>query len=220
MEVRIATHPEPIRVSYARVRELVPTLWDDGAAPDVVLHIGMAGPRPFYQVERRAHRTGYRSKDVDGCLPDGEPTARSGPRRAEEESGLVWYGGAERTEQLRDGEDDTATEGKKEWLWHGCPEELESDLDIADVLGRWRRLSDDVDSGRADLRLSDDPGRYLCDFIYYSSLAHLWKTGRRRAVTFLHVPADAGEANVERGTKLAVRLIRAIAESEGGQASE
>lgn len=65
-----------------------------------------------------------------------------------------------------------------------------------------------------DLRLSDDAGRYLCDFIYYSSLAHLWKQQRPRKVLFLHVPSDASEKTVAQGRDLAVNLIRSIVESD------
>lgn len=65
-----------------------------------------------------------------------------------------------------------------------------------------------------DLRISDDPGRYLCDFIYYSSLSQLYKEQRPRKVIFFHVPADATEAAVARGRELAVNLIRSLVESE------
>ena len=64
------------------------------------------------------------------------------------------------------------------------------------------------------MRISDDPGRYLCDFIYYSSLAHLYKQQRPRKVIFLHVPADASETSVTQGRELAINLIRSIVESE------
>lgn len=65
-----------------------------------------------------------------------------------------------------------------------------------------------------DLRISEDAGHYLCDFIYYSSQALLLKQNRPRKVIFLHVPADASETSVERGREVARNLIRAIAESE------
>jgi pyrrolidone-carboxylate peptidase len=65
-----------------------------------------------------------------------------------------------------------------------------------------------------DLRISEDPGRYLCDFIYFSSLAHLYKANRPRKVVFLHVPSDASDAYVTQGRELAVNLIRSLAESE------
>lgn len=104
--MRIRVHPEAIRVSYEVVRELVPKLWDDDGTttPDIVLHIGMAGPRPFYQIERRGHRDGYRAPDVDGRLLDDE---REGGHGAD-------------------------------WVWRGCPAELETELDMPDVLARWK----------------------------------------------------------------------------------
>ncbi len=64
------------------------------------------------------------------------------------------------------------------------------------------------------MRISEDAGHYLCDFIYYSSLVHLWKQQRPRKVTFLHVPCDASQERIETGTELAINLIRAIVESE------
>ncbi|KAJ0149659.1 hypothetical protein CTA2_537, partial [Colletotrichum tanaceti] len=66
----------------------------------------------------------------------------------------------------------------------------------------------------SDLRISEDAGHYLCDFIYFSSLSHLWKAQKHRRVTFLHVPSDASEESVARGTELTLQLIRSIAESE------
>jgi pyrrolidone-carboxylate peptidase len=65
-----------------------------------------------------------------------------------------------------------------------------------------------------DLRMSDDAGHYLCDFIYYSSLAYLYKAQRPRKVLFLHVPAMGTDEFIQRGTDLVVNLIRAIVESE------
>jgi len=137
------------------------------------VHIGMAGPRPFYQVERRGHRKGYNSKDVDG-------------------------------ERLCDDEEDP------DWIWKGCPDEIESDMDVKDVMMRWMGYS----PKGSDLRLSDDAGHYLCDFIYYSSLAHLWKRGLDRKLLFFHVPADASRESVELGRELCVNLIRSMVESE------
>lgn len=65
-----------------------------------------------------------------------------------------------------------------------------------------------------DLRISEDPGRYLCDFIYYSSLAHLYKRKRPCKVVFLHVPSDASGTYITQGRELAVNLIKALVESE------
>lgn len=65
-----------------------------------------------------------------------------------------------------------------------------------------------------DLRISEDAGRYLCDFIYFSSMAHLYKQQRSRKVVFFHVPADASERHVAQGQELAMNLIRSVVESE------
>ncbi|KAG7105474.1 Pyroglutamyl-peptidase 1 like protein [Verticillium longisporum] len=194
--VRILVHPEAIRVNYQVVRGLVPTLWDqlphdtpgnpsaappsEGPSPpriDLCIHIGMAGPRPFYCIERRGHRDGYAMPDVDGTRLD---------------------------------DDDRWREQGPDWVWAETPPELETDVDVRDALRRWRRLSPDD----ADLRISEDAGRYLCDFIYMSSLAHLYRRGERRRVVFLHVPCDASEEAVGRGTELATGLVRALVESE------
>ncbi|KAM0276134.1 hypothetical protein ACHAQH_007060 [Verticillium albo-atrum] len=201
--VRILVHPQAVRVNYQFVRGLVPTLWDqiplDGPSDlstppadspfdpsthpskppriDLCIHIGMAGPRPFYCIERRGHRDGYAMPDVDNTRLEDET------RRREE---------------------------GPDWVWADVPPDLETDLDVRDVLKRWRQLSPDD----ADLRISEDAGRYLCDFIYMSSLAHLYKKGEQRRVVFLHVPCDASEEAVGRGTELATGLIRAMVESE------
>lgn len=105
--VRILVHPKPIRVNYDVVRELVPSLWDEpheGRRVDMVVHIGMAGPRLSYQIERRGHRTGYKGKDVDGQTPL---------------------------------EDRDETKRDKDWIWYGLPDEIETELDIPDILDRW-----------------------------------------------------------------------------------
>lgn len=66
----------------------------------------------------------------------------------------------------------------------------------------------------SDLRISEDAGRYLCDFIYFSSLAHLYKQNDYRRVIFLHVPSDASDPAVAKGKELTVHLIRSLVESE------
>jgi len=101
-------------------------------------------------------------------------------------------------------EDKKRSEGKK-WVWEGCPEKIVTDVDIDDVWRRWRCELPDV-----DIRPSDDAGRYLCDFIYYSSLAQLWKRGEERRVAFLHVPVDSDEEAISRGKEVTIELIRAL----------
>ncbi|KAI0404925.1 hypothetical protein F4802DRAFT_205361 [Xylaria palmicola] len=97
-----------------------------------------------------------------------------------------------------------------QWIWHGAPHELLSDLDIDDVHRRWVERS----PTELDLEISEDAGHYLCDFIYYSSLAHLWKQQRPRKVVFFHVPLHSDTKSLERGVELVLTLIRSIVESE------
>ncbi|KAI0443315.1 hypothetical protein F4803DRAFT_550245 [Xylaria telfairii] len=96
------------------------------------------------------------------------------------------------------------------WIWHGVPPELLSDFDIDDVHRRWVERS----PRNLDIRVSEDAGRYLCDFIYYSSLAHLWKQQRTRKVVFFHVPLHSDPESLKRGVELVLTLIRSIVESE------
>ncbi|KAI1075083.1 peptidase [Whalleya microplaca] len=95
------------------------------------------------------------------------------------------------------------------WIWHDVPEELLTDLDIERIYKRW------VERSPKDLKLqiSEDAGRYLCDFIYFSSLAHLWKQQRPRKVVFLHVPLHPDEESLARGKELVLQLIRSIVET-------
>lgn len=65
-----------------------------------------------------------------------------------------------------------------------------------------------------DLRISEDAGHYLCDFIYFSSLAHLYRAGERRRVLFLHVPSNASEQSIATGRELLLQLVRSVVESE------
>ena len=65
-----------------------------------------------------------------------------------------------------------------------------------------------------DLRISEDAGRYLCDYIYFSSLAHLEKAGEEKRVLFLHVPSDSSERSIEIGRELVLQLVRSVVESE------
>lgn len=106
-----------------------------------------------------------------------------------------------------DGELLTDTEeGKNEW--EGLPHELLTDVNVDDVWRRWRAALPD-----ADIRISEDAGRYLCDYIYYSSLAHLFKNGKGRQVVFLHIPVESDIVSVEAGVQITLELIRALVQS-------
>lgn len=77
-------------------------------------------------------------------------------------------------------------------------------------------LNHSIKQKDADVRISEDAGHFLCDFIYYSSLSHLYShhPNRPRKVLFLHVPTDANDETIPRGRELALSLIRSVVESE------
>lgn len=95
-----------------------------------------------------------------------------------------------------------------DWIWDGLPEEILSAVDVDDVWRRWRTSLPGL-----DVRVSEDAGRYLCDFVYYSSLAELTKRGEERRVVFLHVPVDSDEKAIETGVDATLELIRAVVQS-------
>ncbi|EAS35791.1 pyroglutamyl peptidase type I [Coccidioides immitis RS] len=202
--VRIHTHPCPIRVSYSTVRVTIPTIIDsfkrthNGQAPDLIIHIGMASTRHYYSVETQAHRDGYRVTDIDGQLgyDDGEAfwkweglpeTLQPGPPRLD-----VSSAGSARPV--------TASSDLKRQV-HIHPSSPD-----AEFLETWRSYL----PPKTDIRLSEDAGRYLCEFIYYTSLAHAYKDGRSGNVVFLHVPGWTDQGSIEKGKAVVIGLIRAL----------
>jgi pyroglutamyl-peptidase len=107
-----------------------------------------------------------------------------------------------------DMEDDTVWRDK-----YKSPEILYSDLDAGgDVYDRWRQYMKLLDR-HADVRVSDDAGRYLCDFIYYTSLVEFWRQEKDMKVLFVHVPGDTDDAAIDRGRAVIVGLVWAMVES-------
>lgn len=96
----------------------------------------------------------------------------------------------------------------KNWIWNGLPEEILSDTNIDDIWRRWRTALPGL-----DIRISEDAGKYLCDFIYYSSLAYLTQKEEVKRVVFLHVPTASDEEAVKTGVDITIELIRAMVQS-------
>jgi len=99
-------------------------------------------------------------------------------------------------------------EGDK-WIWHDCPEELLTSLPFDKMFRQWKAACPE-----ADTRISEDAGNYLCDFIYYSSLAHRYKQHRPNKAMFLHVPVAADDESILKGVLIATELIRAMVECD------
>lgn len=197
--IKIHTHPAPIKVSYETIRETVPNLLFPESSTET-----SAGSHAFD--EQSNH--GRQSK----------------PTRLEPQFDIVLHIGmapgrkffALETCAHQDGYDTKDVKGETmegDTLWtekYRAPSTLRPDFDTEDVWRRWK-------SGlvNEDIRSSDDAGRYLCDFIYYTSLVEYWRrdpTGAR-PVMFLHVPGGSFEDDVDRGTRVTLGLIAALVES-------
>lgn len=185
--IRLITHPDPIRVSYTAVRDLVPALLSSYVdTVDLVLHIGMASGRAHYTLERLGHRDGYsKNPDVDG-------------ERLAPDAGLRDFG--------------------------DCKHILTTTLEYDEVLAGWEaNLREGAADGKAVVRVeeSNDPGHYLCDYIYFNSLAWFARRNQMltdgkvedRPVLFLHVPAESDEETLKRGVGATTALLRSMADS-------
>jgi len=65
------------------------------------------------------------------------------------------------------------------------------------------------------LQTSSDPGRYLCDFIYYCSLAESQRAGRGTPVLFIHCPPVGQTLSTEEVAVGVRRIISAVCGNEG-----
>lgn len=201
--IHIHAHPSPIPVSYATVRTTIPAILDDfarthsGRRPDVIVHMGIAPTRSYYSVETFARRDGYRMADIYGQLgyDDGEKVwkelglpavLKPGPANGTETDPSVSPASAEAAP-------------KPQNRSHPSPAD-------AHFLQTWRSFA----PAGTDLRISEDAGRYLCEFIFYTSLAQALREGRDRSVIFFHVPAWHDEENVRVGMEVAVALIKTL----------
>lgn len=110
-------------------------------------------------------------------------------------------------------------------IFADCPAKMTTSLDYDDILQNWQTnvhsIPEEIPGGDCEIKESQDAGHYLCDYIFFNSLAH---TGRKsgqmeghgstlRPVLFLHVPAESDGDMLERGTAVTVELIRAMADS-------
>ncbi|KAK8910488.1 hypothetical protein QC760_001433 [Botrytis cinerea] len=72
----------------------------------------------------------------------------------------------------------------------------------------------DGDDWETDTRISEDAGNYLCDFIYYTSLAHRYKYQQPNKAMFLHVPVESDPESIRKGVEITIELIRAMVECD------
>lgn len=224
--------PNPIRpihisvlqipVSYEAVLDIVPGLHarppvvpksdtpflpPPGKGYDFIFHVGVAGRGPL-RMEKIGHKLGYHMKDVDNKLA---PIVRSSPkdfsRRPEDPAP------AENLERERLGMDMVETGGDVRPTrgfgpaYENFPEELATDIDVT------RLVQDLKNSGVEQIYTSMDAGHYICDFIYFCSLAESKRTAkpyekrRNTQVLFLHCPPVGKPLSTEEVTDVIKRII-------------
>lgn len=206
------------------MRLFTPYLYE-GKRIDFTLHIGMAGSRGYYSIEDKAHIKGYRAPDVDGDLCsyawDGRkkrnellvspPEAKNTTNEfGDKTDAAVADADADASaKEYSLGVDDQVAED-----WTSLPEVLKPAVDVMRVLKYW----DKALGMKEDVRVSKDAGRYLCEFIYWCSLAHREvqrnkgeEVDKRGKVLFLHVPGEADGPAINKGVDIVVGLCKAIA---------
>jgi pyrrolidone-carboxylate peptidase len=204
--ISVHVHPSPIPVSYSSVRETISAILDDfanshaGLRPDIIIHIGIASTQPYYIVETQAHRDSYNQADING-------------RSGNEDGEKIWrkkgFPGL-----LRPGPAASAT-----ILKMATTRDFSQQIDQCHpsskvvayppnnhFLSTWKSFV----PLHADLRISYDAGRYLCEFIFYTTMSQLMSEGRDRNVIFFHVPDSCDDGDIEMGRKVAVALIKTL----------
>ncbi|KAL8757744.1 MAG: hypothetical protein Q9199_001997 [Rusavskia elegans] len=194
----------PIPVHYRTVRDVVPRF---------------LFPQPQDKVAMtRSYPPSIPTSLFQGLL-DANPTAEDKPRfdfvlhigMAAPREYFTMEMCAHRDRYL--GKDEAGETMEGDTLWrdeYKAPEILRPGFDTEDVWKRWKSGLTGV-----DVRPSSDAGRYLCDFIYYTSLVEYWRKDPKAMapVMFLHVPGKSEDYDIEIGRKVALGLIGAMVAS-------
>jgi len=199
-----------IPVVYEAILEIVPglharppvlpeSLPPDSLPPpktsyDFMFHIGVAGRGPL-RLERVGHKLGYHMKDATGKLA---ALVRSTPKDFSRRDNSSFA--AENAERERLGMDPIETQTSVGGdsivratrgfgpAYETFLDDITTDIDVSKLVQELRR------SGVEQIYTSMDAGHYLCDFIYYCSLAEAKRTSkpyekrRNTQVLFLHCP--------------------------------
>ncbi|EAW06560.1 putative pyroglutamyl peptidase type I [Aspergillus clavatus NRRL 1] len=202
--VSIHVHPTPIPVAYSTVQATIPSIIDEfsqahgGRRPDIVIHMGIAGTRHYYSIESKAHRDSYLMSDVKGRsgYENGEKGWRELDLPSVLEAGRSANALAMTDVTVQSQDTSLSHAGQPSWNPHPPNDKF---------LNVWKSFAPGE-----DVRISEDAGRYLCEFIFYTSLAHAYRQGQDRNVAFLHVPGAYNDQAVQTGREVTVALIKAL----------
>ncbi|KAE9401603.1 peptidase C15, pyroglutamyl peptidase I-like protein [Gymnopus androsaceus JB14] len=143
---------------------------------DFIFHVGVAGRGPL-RVEKLGHKTGYFMKDASGKMA---PIIKSPPSDFGRREELDVSVGEQPIERIGLGFElesagDTYSARPNRGFGVGYekfPDELYTDIDVS------RLVYDLRNSGVEQIYSSMDAGHYLCDFMYYCSLAESKRNGK------------------------------------------
>ncbi|KAK1229173.1 hypothetical protein PQX77_007745 [Marasmius sp. AFHP31] len=200
---RPPTLPEPVKDDFPPLPA--------GTGYDFIFHLGVAGRGPL-RMEKSAHKLGYHMKDATGKLA---PMVRSIPIEFGRREDEVAVGERERigfelVESPAAGAGDTYSARPNRGFGHGYEkfaDEIYTDLDVGRLIQDLRR------SGIDQIYSSMDAGHYLCDFMYFCSLAESKRNGkpyekdRNTQVLFVHVPPVGQPLSTEECTEAIKRII-------------
>ncbi|KAK0241913.1 peptidase C15 pyroglutamyl peptidase I-like protein [Armillaria nabsnona] len=190
---------------------------------DFIFHIGAAGRGPL-RMEKLAHKTGYHMKDASGNYA---PTSNT--KKSEEVNGAAAAAGVvvvpEGQPRLPSSEIppetaplDSFTSRVHRGYGHGYErftDELLTDIDVT------RLVQDMKLAGIEHVYSSMDAGHYLCDFIYYGSLAEAQRNRKpydksnRTRVLFMHCPPVNQPCSTEDVTDAIKQIIVWVCEDGG-----
>ncbi|KAK0461391.1 uncharacterized protein EV420DRAFT_1640866 [Desarmillaria tabescens] len=188
---------------------------------DFIFHIGVAGRGPL-RMEKLAHKTGYHMKDA---LGNYAPTSNT--KKSEEvngaAAGVVAIPEGQPRPPSSDIPPETApldsfTSRVHRGYGHGYErftEELLTDVDVT------RLVQDMKLAGIEHVYSSMDAGHYLCDFIYYGSLAEAQRNRKpydksnRTRVLFMHCPPVNQPCSTEDVTDAIKQIIVWVCEDGG-----
>lgn len=155
---------------------------------DFILHVGVAGPGSI-SIETLAHKLGYEKPDASGRYA---PIVQSGGK------GKVSRGFAE-------GYDDLADELQTQI---DVPQLVRHLKDAGVKVSAFKYTRNSLIFGPQSVQQSTDAGRYLCDFVFYCSLAAAEKSDTKSTpVLFLHCPPTGHPHSTEEVTDAITKVV-------------
>ncbi|KZT28927.1 peptidase C15, pyroglutamyl peptidase I-like protein [Neolentinus lepideus HHB14362 ss-1] len=176
---------------------------------DLVFHVGVTSPG-VVRMETQGHKYGYRLRDAaDNLPPIVAEIGEASPQPSE----------AEKIERDRL-PGSTDVNGKKRPIrgfgegYEDLEEEIQTEIDVAALVAYLK----EAPPGDKYIGQSFDAGHYLCDFIYYCSLANNQRQrlsgtgGKRTKVLFFHCPPIDKPLSTEEVTEIIKKTIVWVAQ--------